>query len=289
MKNKKIVLGVILLLFEFPKITFAFFTDGSYSPGLLSIIISWFVTVFIFLGLPLLGVALFFTLIYLIVEKVRDNKKIFNNSLERGDDPKSSNKVVITILSLALCILSGIFIYVGIKIHSRANFFTERDSALKNKYGAWAYNCVEHSRSDYIGSFFQEYAVKKGDSLFSIAKEKLHDQMKVTDIINLNKEKYSSISYDSQFQDLEPGWKLLLPPTGLNVTGDSFPVSIGKLLEKKETGTGGYDWVVGNKKKTYDHYYTYESTIIDDSIKIGDCIDIIGGIGGETFEIHKQD
>ena len=156
-----------------------------------------------------------------------DNSSGLNNNL------KSKNKVIIVIFTSIFLILSIVFIFVGFNIYSKVKYYAERDKAIKNKYGDWTYDCVQHSYYDYIGSFFQEYTVKKGDTLLSISKEKLQDPVKATDIITLNKEKYPSLSYNNQLQILEPGWKLILPPAGLNTIGSSFAVSNGKLLEKK--------------------------------------------------------
>jgi len=284
MKNKKIILGIVLLLLlELPNIACAWYTDN-FSTSILNKI--WFlIDIFIVTGLPLLGIALFFTSIYLIVKKIRDNKKMPDNSSGLNNNLKSKNKVIIVIFTSIFLILSIVFIFIGFNIYSKVKYYAERDKAIKNKYGTWTYDCVQHSYSDYIGSFFQEYTVKKGDTLLSISKEKLQDPVKVTDIITLNREKYPSLSYNNQLQILEPGWKLILPPPGLNTIGSSFAVSNGKLLEKTSDGNGIY-WVVGNKKNSYDYYHSYKSTIIDDGIRIGDCIDIIGQ--SDVFKINKQ-
>ena len=76
--NKKIISGIVLfMLLELPKIAFAQYVTDNYSPpNLFWKTFAFPITLFIFIGIPLLVIILFFAVIYIIVKKVKDNKKI---------------------------------------------------------------------------------------------------------------------------------------------------------------------------------------------------------------------
>ncbi len=75
-----VFLFALAMLFGFINPVFAQLLTDGYSKS------NWFwgtfampITLFIFIGLPLLGIALFFTLIYVIIKKIRDKNTSSDN------------------------------------------------------------------------------------------------------------------------------------------------------------------------------------------------------------------
>lgn len=191
------------------------------------------------------------------------------------------------VLILLTIIVVMILLLVAILFMKISSFFSKKTESSQNEYAQyekWNFDCVEHSYADYIGDFFQEYAVKKGDTLLSISKNELGDSSRVNEIINLNSKKYPNISFRDPF--IEIGWKLLLPPKEITTSGNLF-VSYGKLVDKNDNKK---IWTLSNKGgNSYGYYYPSQFTIIEEDIKVGDCIDLITERPGQIiYEIHKQ-
>jgi len=81
--------------------------------------------------------------------------------------------------------------------------------------------------------YLNNYTVKRGDTLLSISKTQLGDTSRVNEIINLNKDKYPTLSLENPF--LETEWKLLLPHQRYGKTNGIINVIHGT-LSKSNSG-----------------------------------------------------
>lgn len=79
----------------------------------------------------------------------------------------------------------------------------------------------------------EEYTVQEGDTLLSIATDKLGDSTKVEDIIAFNKDKYPNLSMDNPY--LVAGWKIYIPPKNAAKSVDDFSVAAGKVIKTDDT------------------------------------------------------
>lgn len=75
-KSVNIIFSAILIYAAFFNVAFAqLLTDGTSKTNPLWNIVAGFITLFVFLGLPILAVALFVTFIYLIIKKIKGRSK----------------------------------------------------------------------------------------------------------------------------------------------------------------------------------------------------------------------
>lgn len=123
--------------------------------------------------------------------------------------------------------------------------------------------------------YLNEYIVKNGDTLLSIAKNQLGDSSRVNEIITLNKEKYPTLSLENSF--IEIGWKFLLPPKSYGVTNGLIFIVHGTLYY------GMPYWGISlNPTSVKDSYVDISEIQPDDVQKFsnlglssGDCVTIV--------------
>jgi hypothetical protein len=134
--------------------------------------------------------------------------------------------------------------------------------------------CNRYAYESSVVGFLPTYTVRRGDSLLSIAKSELNDASRVGEIIEINKQQFPGLSLEKSF--IEVGWKLTLPPKEIK-TGGNIKVSSGKLVDIRDSGTRWLIDETGSGSGGYSHYPKQGiiSPVIEDGIKVGDCIDIL--------------
>lgn len=116
-------------------------------------------------------------------------------------------------------------------------------------------------------NYLTSYAVKKGDSLLSIARDALLDKSRVNELVEVNKEFYPKLSLENPF--LEEGWKLYLPPK--EVTNGLIYVISGNLsITDKGWGVSWNNGGAGPFALEELKKFKEEATI-----KSGDCVTVL--------------
>lgn len=160
---------------------------------------------------------------------------------------------------------------------------------LATKLPDGSFKC-ELKDASVFDEFLNQYVVKKGDTLLSIAKNQLNDTSRVQELIELSYSRYPSLSLNNPF--IEVGWKLYLPPKFLNVShSGKLALVKGEILEDREkyfrvqihpainAGAGLYE---KNKHIVY---------LGKESFTVGDCVSILVDIAGVNYvlAISPQD
>jgi len=113
--------------------------------------------------------------------------------------------------------------------------------------------------------------IKSGDTLLSISRSQLNSTSRVGELIEMNKKRYPGLSLENPF--IEVGWELILPPKEVRTSGN-IRVTSGKLSAISENE---FKWTVQDQSGSSYNCYIYkgDNPIIDDNVKVGECVDII--------------
>ena len=135
----------------------------------------------------------------------------------------------------------------------------------------------EKRRCSYYGYldkdfFLSKYTVKKGDTVFSIAKNEIGDSSRFIELIQLNKSWYSHLSSDNSF--IEIGWELRLPPKFLSKSSGYLVGLGGEILEETEKSiTMNLRYDQAGIKEGYLSYKSPNMIYLGkDSFQVGDCV-----------------
>lgn len=126
------------------------------------------------------------------------------------------NKGSISLLLLFTVLLSGAFFIFGFYAAKQKNVIKSLNNADQVNLIKETANIVYNDKCNYYGYLFNRddylprYTVKKGDTLGSLAKTYLGETERYTELIELNKERYQNLQFDSF---LEIGWVLYIPPS----------------------------------------------------------------------------
>jgi len=93
-----------------------------------------------------------------------------------------------------------------------------------------------------ISQFLEEYVVKPGDTLLSVAEDELGDVSRASEIVALNQrlDRYPERSLSNPF--IEQGWKLFMPPENVKQTSGNIQAYAGEIEEIGDT-----EFVIGFK------------------------------------------
>jgi hypothetical protein len=178
--------------------------------------------------------------------------------------------LAITFISIALAFYFG-GLYFRNQPKTQPNEVTVTVQSPEPQYP----NCPKQglaSKSDYLPT----YTVKKGDTLLLIAKNQLNDVSRVSELIQLNKEEFPTLSIENPF--LEQGWKLFIPPPYTQKTNGQIFNLNGNLMRKDSI------WGVGWARGGGGSFKPEELQNLSD-LPDGTCISVI--YQGGPIEDHK--
>lgn len=144
-------------------------------------------------------------------------------------------------------------------------------------------SCITYGPLSII-QFLEDYTVKSGDTLFSIAKNELGDTSRASETALLNKrlKLYPDLSVSNPF--IEVGWKLYLPPKYVKQTAGNLQAYAGEItrintvgFEIAFEGGGG-----GRVNVSSDTQFLLKQR---DDYEIGDCLFHIEDVRSEGNRI----
>lgn len=136
--------------------------------------------------------------------------------------------------------------------------------------------CVEDRYTNNPTDFLEAYVVKSGDTLLTVASNKLGNVSRVGELISLNKNTYPGLSVEKPF--IEVGWKLYLPPNSSASTSGRLNQVSGWISNIRQTNPYYIFEVSSNNAKTHYAAVTLSAqTKLPDGYvpNIGDCVKVI--------------
>lgn len=130
----------------------------------------------------------------------------------------------------------------------------------------------------------RRYSVKTGDSLASIAKEQLGDYRRAVEIVEANKDRYSSLRR-SHF--IEVGWELLLPPKWAVPTSGHITGFAGTFISENEEEY----WLSQSLTFPAQHRFSKASSVKSfgkEHFEKGDCVVVLNN-RGTAIGVSPQD
>lgn len=154
--------------------------------------------------------------------------------------------------------------------------------------------CTLYGKIEDKGEIYEEYIVQPGDTLLSIAKNKLGTVSRIGDLVYINEKDFPGLSIKNPY--IEPGWIIHLPPSyveTINFSG-TVPKLIfgwgGELVEITEDG----QWIVDgpNVNQRYGFKPDAKTQFFGKSKEgfvIGDCVKaLLEEYDLRVFAVHLQ-
>ncbi len=136
--------------------------------------------------------------------------------------------------------------------------------------------CMEDRYTNNPADFLETYTVMPGDSLLTIAGDKLGNVSRVGELITLNNGTYPDLSIEKPF--IEVGWKLYLPPNSTDSTSGHLNQVAGWISNIRQTSPNQIFEVSSNNAKNYYATVTLsEQTRLPDGYvpTVGDCVKVV--------------
>lgn len=187
----------------------------------------------------------------------------------------SSGLISPIILVLIIVVVAIIGIYIVVKNQKKASPFIPT-GITQQKYEK---KCQLYGFNDKK-NFLPEYTVKAGDTLLSIANKELGSVSRVNEIIELNKDRYPSLSIENPF--IEQNWTLFLPPPYLTSTNGKLLEFDGELSEIRNDG----NWVIKDLDSTVTLRPDKNVKMIGKtSFEVGDCVRVLYQPGAQIPDL----
>jgi hypothetical protein len=181
------------------------------------------------------------------------------------------SKILAAFLFVSLPILS---FYLGMNFMSKTCSINLSNITNNSIVPQQKLNCSQYGESTK-DKYLIKYTVKSGDTLLSIAKSELKDVSRVSELINLNKDSYPSLSINTPF--IEKGWTLYLPNKEWPSSSGNIAEIKGEIAEIKDNGT----WILKGPMFVSELRLTTNTQLPNRKVKVGDCIKVIREKGTE--------
>jgi hypothetical protein len=179
--------------------------------------------------------------------------------------PVNLTQIAISLISLVLK-----FVYSG-----RSGF------ELTDKINRLLYPPVDPFKCKYHDTppkdtYLETYVVQPGDTLLSIAQNRLHDSSRVDELIILNHDKYPYLTRNNTF--IEAGWKLLFPPAVFKQTSGNIGMIRGAIMSIEQSDHWFITTDTSQREPLYGDFYVGQATFAGKGksyYKVGDCVSIL--------------
>jgi len=187
-------------------------------------------------------------------------------------------------LPLVLLSVALVVILVGGVVYSQLRSKANITSQLSSKSSNRSKLTVEKRGCPFYGVldkdfYLTKYAVRRGDTLLSIAKNELGDSSRVDELIELNKTWYPHLSIQNPF--IQVGWELRIPPKFFPKSSGVLEGVGGEVLEETEK------WILidlkyGQRVEQISYKTPQTKYLGKDSFKLGDCVYIVKDSSGRA-------